>query len=329
MTTLDETSKKTRESRTRLALVIVGIAAISAVHFLLGMDSSAARAGHVIFGALYLVPILASALWYGWKGGVLCAATAAVVYLGHVVTSWPAVVLVGGTQFAMMSTFLVIAALTGVLVERRQQERAKRIESERRAERAVSVNTLSALMNALAAEDQEALSHGERVSRIASAVGLKLGLEPDRLDLLRLAALVHDVAWTGTRPDVLLDRDRLRPEERAELERHPVAAAEMLRALRGMDEVAEIVRSHHECPDGSGYPRQLRGGAIPPEARILRIADVFAVLTGGLGAAGNPAIALGRMQEMAGAKLDPDALVALMRVVEGWTHSADLPQSRS
>lgn len=287
------------------------------------MESSAAQAIHVVFGALYLVPVLAAAWWFGWKAGVLCAFITAGVYWVHVAAAWPAYLLVDVTQATMMSVFIVVAAVTGVLVERWQQERAKRIESERRAERAIAVSTLSAIANALAARDETTLVHGEKVSRIASAVGLKLGLEPERLELVRLAALVHDVGWTGTRSDVLLDRERLPAAERGELERHPIAAAAMLRPLRGMEEVAEIVLSHHECPDGSGYPRQLRAEGISREASILRVADVFAALTDGLGAAGNLTIALGRMQEMAGTKLDADALGALVQVVDGWTQRSD------
>lgn len=322
MTTL-RAEEERHERRAKIALVVAGVAAISAVHFLLGMESSAAQAVHVVFGALYLVPVLTAAVWFGWRAGVLCAVITAGIYWVHVVGSWPAFLLVDVTQATMMSVFVVVAAVTGVLVERRQQERARRIDSERRAERAVSVGTLSVLVSTLAARDEETLSHGERVSRVASAVGLKLGLEPERLDLLRLAALVHDVGWTGKRADVLLDRDRLSLEERGELERHPLAAAAMLRGLRGMDEVAEIVLSHHECPDGSGYPRQLRAEAISPEASALRVADVFAAFTDGLGSAGNLTIALGRMQEMAGTKLDARALQALVRVVDGWTHRTE------
>ena len=81
-----------------------------------------------------------------------------------------------------------------------------------------------------------------------------------------LAALVHDVGKIGIRDDVLFKPDDLTGAERELLERHPTAAAEMLESVEGTREIADIVVAHHECPDGSGYPRGLRGDQIPVEA---------------------------------------------------------------
>ena len=70
---------------------------------------------------------------------------------------------------------------------------------------------------------------------------------------------------------------------RAKVQRHPALAAEILRPIHGAEPIAEIVLSHHECPDSSGYPRGLKGDEIPLEASILRVADVRdaeAVMTG-------------------------------------------------
>jgi HD-GYP domain-containing protein (c-di-GMP phosphodiesterase class II) len=109
----------------------------------------------------------------------------------------------------------------------------------------------------------------------------------------------------------------LTPEERSRIERHPLLAAEILRPIQGTAEIVEIVLAHHECPDGSGYPRGLRGGEIPLEARILRVADVFSALTDarvykpGM----DTSQALDRMLKMSGTKLDAETVQTLRSVL--------------
>jgi putative nucleotidyltransferase with HDIG domain len=101
----------------------------------------------------------------------------------------------------------------------------------------------------------------------------------DRQELLRLAALVHDVGKIGVPDDILFKPDDLTAAERSVIERHPCVAAEILSRISGTQEIAAIVIAHHECPDGSGYPRGLRAEDIPPDAATLRVADVFCALT--------------------------------------------------
>jgi HD-GYP domain-containing protein (c-di-GMP phosphodiesterase class II) len=133
----------------------------------------------------------------------------------------------------------------------------------------------------------------------------------------RLASLMHDLGKIGVRDDVLLKADRLTPEERSRIQRHPLLAAEILRPMQGTADIAEIVLAHHECPDGSGYPRGLRGDQIPLEARILRVADVFSALTDarvykpGM----DSSQAIDRMLEMSRTKLDAEAMQALRSVL--------------
>jgi HD-GYP domain-containing protein (c-di-GMP phosphodiesterase class II) len=142
-------------------------------------------------------------------------------------------------------------------------------------------------------------------------------LNGERLELVRLAALVHDVGKIGVRDDVLLKPDELSPEERAEVERHPIVAAEILRPIRGARDIAEIVLAHHECPDGSGYPKRLTAAQIPLEAHVIRVADVFACLTEKrpYKPAINPTVALEIMEGLAGSKLDAGAFRAFQEML--------------
>lgn len=220
-------------------------------------------------------------------------------------------------QVAMIAVFLLVGATSGVLAEREERERARRLESERRAQRAAVVQGIAGLSNALGVRDGYTREHSEHVARLAAEVGGSLGLGPERVELLRLAGLMHDVGKIGVRDDILFKPDDLTPEERKKVERHPALAAEILRPIHGAEEVAEIILCHHECPDGSGYPRGLRGEEIPTEARILRVADVYSALTEARPdkTAMEREHALERMQGLAGSKLDAWSLDGLREAV--------------
>ncbi len=103
---------------------------------------------------------------------------------------------------------------------------------------------------------------------------------------LRLAAALHDIGKVGVADAALLKPGRLEPDERREIERHPLIAADTLLALReqlGQDPLIEqsvhVALYHHERWDGSGYPYGLEGDHIPLSARIVALADVYDALT--------------------------------------------------
>jgi HD-GYP domain-containing protein (c-di-GMP phosphodiesterase class II) len=147
-------------------------------------------------------------------------------------------------------------------------------------------------------------------------VGRARGLSPDSLEILRLAALMHDVGKIGVPDDVLFKPDSLTREERDLINQHPVIAAGILEAIDGTRDIADIVLAHHECPDGSGYPSGLRATQIPLEAAILSVADVFVALTEArpYKEAKTPQAALAWMQAMSGSKLDAESVRVLTQI---------------
>ena len=300
-------------ARARAVLLAVAIAALTAVHLSLSVGTHRQHVVHVFFRGLYLVPVVAGAVWFGRRGALLCASAVAAAYASHVAISWRDQPMENVNQAAMIAVFLFVGAVSGALVEREARERARRIEAERRAERAAVIQGIASLTKALGFRDEYTHEHSERVSRLAVGLGLRLGLDEDRLERLRLAGLMHDVGKIGVRDDILFKPDELTPEERASIERHPVLAAEILRPIPGAAEIAGIVLAHHECPDGSGYPRGLRGEAIPLEASLLRVADVFSALTDSrpYKPALAPEEALRRMEALAATKLDAGGVRAL------------------
>ncbi len=120
--------------------------------------------------------------------------------------------------------------------------------------------------------------HSVRIAEIVDSLGLVFNFEPhDRL-LLQQAALVRNVGEMQMNRDYIRSGSVLSPEERLDLERHPVIG-EQAAAKMGLSRgVQLIVRWHHEWWNGSGYPDGLEGEQIPLAARILRVADTYSAL---------------------------------------------------
>lgn len=113
--------------------------------------------------------------------------------------------------------------------------------------------------------------HSRRVARVANQVGRELDLPETRLERLHFAALLHDIGMLRVPREHLHDLEEVR--------RHAELGDEMLRPIRMWEDLAPIVRHHHEWFDGQGYPDGLRGEQIPVEARIIGIAEAWDAMT--------------------------------------------------
>lgn len=309
-----------RRNRRRAGLASF-VLLLAALHATVSVETHPAHVIHVILGGLYLLPIVAAALWFGLGGGLLTAVGVSAAYLLHVLLSWRNQPMENVNQFAMIAVYLVFGGVSGLLVRAREREVERRLESERRAERTALIEGITSLVAALGFRDDNTRRHCERVSQLACAIAQRFDLPAERLEALRLAALTHDIGKIGVPDDILFKPAALSPAERARIEDHPQIAAEILGRIGGARDISEIVLCHHESPDGSGYPRGLSADRIPVEARILRVADVFSALTDvrsyktGLA----PREALERMREWGEEKLDGESLRALAVLVRDGT----------
>ena len=139
--------------------------------------------------------------------------------------------------------------------------------------------TLDLALQALDARDRHTASHSFRVADLAGRLGEHLELGDREVDLLRTAGSLHDLGMIGIRDDILNKGGSLDEEEWEVMRRHPDIAADMIAQHPGFDEVAPLVRYHHERWDGTGYPAGLKGDVIPFGARILSVADSFDTIT--------------------------------------------------
>jgi HD-GYP domain-containing protein (c-di-GMP phosphodiesterase class II) len=158
--------------------------------------------------------------------------------------------------------------------------------------------------------------HSVGVTDAASAIGKALGLKAERQQLLHRAALLHDLGKLRV-PNSILDKPgKLDADEWAVMKEHPGLTRAILDRVKQFRELAYVAGAHHEKLDGSGYPNNLHAEALPLEARILAVADMYGALIedrpyrNGFCAEQ----ALGIMQRDAGGKLDGDCFAALSSV---------------
>jgi len=139
--------------------------------------------------------------------------------------------------------------------------------------------TLEALGDALDLKDAETEGHSKRVTAFTIAIARAMGLPQDRVRVIARGAFLHDVGKMAIPDAILRKPSRLSPEEQVVMRKHALLGYQMLKKIPFLHEAADIVYSHQERYDGSGYPRGLKGDQIPLGARIFAIADTFDAMT--------------------------------------------------
>ena len=139
--------------------------------------------------------------------------------------------------------------------------------------------TLNVLVRAIEASDPYTSGHSMRVSAYAEAIAKQVGLPQSKIDLIRSAALLHDIGKIGIDKNILNKTGRLEKEEFETIKSHPEIGATIIADLSYLSNISNIIRHHHERNDGKGYPDGLSHDNIPLETSILTIADSFDAMT--------------------------------------------------
>ena len=139
--------------------------------------------------------------------------------------------------------------------------------------------TLTALTSALDFRDNETGGHSDRVVGYMELLLEQMNIHGAELATLRRGALLHDVGKIGVPDNVLRKPTALSESEWAVMKRHPEFGAQIISGIPFLEEVARIVRHHHERWDGMGYPDGLKGEHIPLGARIFSVGDSFDAMT--------------------------------------------------
>ena len=138
---------------------------------------------------------------------------------------------------------------------------------------------VTTLAEAIERRDPYTGGHVRRVVTYSVLLGQELGLAAEQLEELRLAAILHDVGKIAVPDQILRKPARLEAEETRVMERHTVDGAEMVARIRSMRPLLAGIRSHHERPDGKGYPDGLTDPDLPTVPRIIAVADTFDAMT--------------------------------------------------
>lgn len=143
----------------------------------------------------------------------------------------------------------------------------------------MAMETIHALNDALEVKDAYTGGHATRVQDYAVKLAKATGMKKREVEMIRTAALLHDIGKIGI-PDFILNKEgKLTADEYNIIKEHPVMGARILSNVDSLKEISTIIRHHHEKFDGSGYPDAIKHEEIPLESAILSIADSFDAMT--------------------------------------------------
>ncbi len=180
------------------------------------------------------------------------------------------------------------------------------------------LSAISALANSIDARDPYTKGHSERVTAYTVMIAEEMDLEPDDIEQLRYAALLHDIGKIRIRDHILHKPGRLTDDEFTEMKRHPEYGVEIMRPVKAFQHILPAMLHHHERFGGGGYPDALVGDSIPLGARIMCVADCFDAMTSDRPyRKGLPVeTAKNELLKNKGTQFDPDPVDIFVRLIE-------------
>lgn len=138
---------------------------------------------------------------------------------------------------------------------------------------------LSSIMTTLFERSYETEEHAERIGSLCAIIGERIGLSHGEIDKLRLFAILHDIGKIGVSDQILNKPGPLDDEELAQMRKHPEIGYRIAMSSPELAPIAELILSHHERWDGTGYPNRISGEKIPLLSRILALVDAYDAMT--------------------------------------------------
>lgn len=181
----------------------------------------------------------------------------------------------------------------------------------------MNIGLAAAMVVLLDSKDEYTAQHSAAVAMYCRDMATALQLPEEQTEALHLAGLLHDLGKVGVPDAVLRKAKALDESEWAFIRQHPEKGAEVLSHLVAYQDVADIVRYHHERLDGSGYPHRIRGDSIPELSKVLAVADSYHAMTSDrpYRSARSSFEALKELRMMAGTTLDATYVEALAKVL--------------
>jgi putative nucleotidyltransferase with HDIG domain len=183
--------------------------------------------------------------------------------------------------------------------------------------------TLEALGDALDMKDSETEGHSRRVTAYTIVIARAMGLPPEQIPTIARGAFLHDIGKLAIPDAILCKPSKLTTEEMAIMKEHCFKGYQIVKKIPFLVEACEIVYSHQERYDGTGYPRGLKGEEIPLGARIFSVADTLDAMTVDRVYRPRQSYQAAREEIMrwSGRQFDPDVVKAFIEIPEDiWDH---------
>jgi len=168
--------------------------------------------------------------------------------------------------------------------------------------------TIKTIIRTLHEKNKREEQHSYRVSALCQSMGEALGLQEGEVQELKTVGLLHDIGKIAIDENILNKPGKLTKDEWDEIKRHPEIGYRILSTVNGMADMAEYVLAHHERWDGLGYPKGLKGEALPLQTKIITIADAYDAMTSARSyrEALSDEVAIAELQKNSGTQFDPD-----------------------
>ena len=172
------------------------------------------------------------------------------------------------------------------------------------------------LVRALEAKDPYTQGHSERVADLAHRTALEMGISPEKAELIRCVAELHDIGKLMIHENILTKKEKLDASEWQALRDHPVTGEQILKSVLD-GELLRVIRSHHERVDGKGYPDGLKGDEIDLSSQIVAIADAYDAMTSArpYRVPVKPEAALDELKRVSGTQFRSDVVQAFIQVI--------------
>jgi len=222
-------------------------------------------------------------------------------------------------QLWFMLLMIAVALIaTVVIVHRYVRSRTQKLEKKNQETMALIGEITEAFAKVIDMKDAYTNGHSSRVAKYTAMLATELGCDEATVEKYYRIALLHDIGKIGTPPEVLNKSGKLTDEEFEIIKSHTSKGYEALKDISIMPELAVGAQSHHERPDGKGYPNHLKGDEIPRVAQIIAVADCFDAMYSNRPYRNrmNFEKVVSIIREASGTQLTPDVVEAFLRLVE-------------
>lgn len=185
--------------------------------------------------------------------------------------------------------------------------------------RSARSSIITSLEKTLWEKSYETEEHARRMQDMAKAIGKSLKLSASQMDNLVLLATLHDIGKIAIPEEIIKKPGPLTPKEWEVVKRHPEVGFRIAESSPELGPIADAILAHHEWYDGTGYPRGLRGEAIPLIARIIALIDAYDVMLHGRPYKEPMTVkeALKEVQDCAGSQFDPYLVTLFVNLMKG------------